>query len=120
MARARGIFLEHMATHTLTIVVAMVRVQPSSASTASPSTAPTASPHTTTPAIAPMVSSSSLVHASPSTAACLVLGLLFLDDVDNLVGHSQVFYLASRQPPLRYLNLVHLLCFLAHISRVIL
>jgi hypothetical protein len=67
----------------------------SSTSAAAPSSSATASsaPHaSTSTTVAPMVSSP--MHATSSAAAIrLVLGLLFLYDVDDLVRHSKVLYL---------------------------
>jgi hypothetical protein len=67
----------------------------SSTSAASSSTTTSTSTHTaTTSAIAPVFSSP--VHATSSSAAVrLVLGLLFLHDVDDLVRHSEVFDLPN-------------------------
>lgn len=64
-----------------------------SSSSATASSAPHASASTT---IAPVVSSS--MHASSSAAPVrLVLGLLFLYNVDDLVRDSKVLYLNSGQ-----------------------
>jgi hypothetical protein len=64
-----------------------------SSSSAPASSAPHASASTT---IAPVVSSS--MHASSSAAPVrLVLGLLFLHNVDDLVRHSEVLYLDTGQ-----------------------
>jgi hypothetical protein len=63
-----------------------------SSSSATASSAPRASAPTT---IAPVISSS--MHTTPSAAPIrLVLGLLFLYNVDDLVWHSEVFYLDDR------------------------
>jgi hypothetical protein len=62
--------------------------QASSTATASSSPSSSTTTHAATAAITSVLSS--LMHAATTASIRLVLDLLFLDNVDNLVGHSEV------------------------------
>jgi hypothetical protein len=85
--------------------------------TSSSSTASSTPAHASTSPISPVLAP--LMRPASTTAVCLVLDLLFLDHVDNFIGHSEVFDLQNVSAKNGRMVVLYALCCRAHRSPVI-
>jgi len=82
---------------TPSAIVAIPAVKRSRSTPSTPATSTTTSSAPTHTPTATISAVSSMMYAASASSACLVFGLLLLDNVDNLVRYPKVFYLPCNQ-----------------------